>query len=170
MATDRKTWVGSLADAYLWFVLCVLVGFPVIFLILSALFATARGAPVPPPVVPSTPEHMVGAWEYDWGSMAGGRIVLGADGRYVSCHHPRWRTEEVAGGYVRVFEDCVYTHTGRWEWDGRTLVLWEYRITDWWDVHSASRFAIDFGRVAGYRLTGRSSTGVPVVIAKLPND
>lgn len=111
-------------------------------------------APVPPPVVPSTPAHLVGEWQFSWGQRSDGRIVFNADGTYVSRHSP--------------LPDSGWSYVGRWEWDGRTLVLHETGYYEGWEGRALTRYVVEFERPKGYHLTGTSGGMVTVVLSKIP--
>lgn len=95
----------------------------------SALPLYAK-APIRPPVR-LTPELMVGAWKYTWGSSDGCEIRFCADGTY----------------RVRYSPDTGWTGFGVWSCSGSTIRIDEYGLDPFTGerlVYSAGRFDLAF--------------------------
>lgn len=97
-------------------------------------------APVPAPPAAIEPHHLVGEWDYSWGTMGEGSIVFAPNGWYVSRHSPR----------------DGYTHIGRWELcpAGRVLTLSETTIADGWQTHVPQRYRVRLDTRAYPVITG----------------
>jgi hypothetical protein len=111
----------------------------------------ANAAPVPPPR-PMTAELMPGLYDYQWGGMGKGWILLTADGHYLSCHSP-----------------CVTpSYAGTWEYSGDRFTLFEgcaHGDGDEWCSEYRTRYTVTVKQSSAAGLVGVYSDGVVVTLS-----